>query len=149
MKLDLEALKTQANRDGLRPERAVALIDELTEARRERDTLKEAASFYVKELQEKAANARAAAFEEAARHLGGAKVLVGRDMQKEFRALAPLPPSVACVPVETLERVRSACDAMVNSRRYEEHEWNVMMTERRECMNNLRAALAALTKVKP
>jgi len=163
--LDLEALRNEVwFYNGLYPPKALALINELAEARREiAERITERTT-----LLEREANARAAAFEEAARAAetrrsvccmgseacpdGDLRCDVPREIAAELRALSATPATVVCVSVET---VRTAVVGMTQVRDCIEGGWDphkgspLGRAKWADAMRNLRAALAELAKVKP
>lgn len=92
-----------------------------------------------------AANARAVTAEEAAQlvrdHFAGRG---SGHLVEELRALAPLPPSVVCVPVETKRRAEDALRRLLAEVEHATRDDSIPRTTPAE---DGRAALAALTKV--
>ena len=168
MKLDLEVMKTQANRDGLRPEQALALIDELAETRRRATEELKALLHERDEARAALSAARAAAFEGAA-HLadnrrsvcctgekacpdGDPRCDVPREIAAEIRALALRPPPFVCVPVETLEKSKEALRTVyewASEAMIPYDLWRHFLHTDADGVVMIRAAIAALTKVTP
>jgi len=134
---DLKALRSEVwFYNGLNPPKALALIDELTETRRERDDAKRregdanehldmcvVARRERDEARAALARARAAAFEEAARcvasYRSGMKLNDGRDLHRaglerlaeQVAALSATPATVVCVPVEKIRSIANDVEA--------------------------------------
>ena len=152
MKLDHEALKTRRAELAhkldlsLTPRwRAdvdweIALIDELVETRAA------------------LANSRVATFEEAARFVEILPAMVWSSAQghvipltgESLRALAPLPPSVVCVPAEALEKSKEALRTVyewASEAMIPYDLWRHFLHTDADGVVMIRAAIAALTKV--
>lgn len=144
MKLDLEALRKKwvvladdsaVHLDGSARVEMIALIDELVET------------------QAALANARAAAFEEA--RLGWSGWADSLDQSGDFGEWlgnqAHLPPSVVCVPVETLEQAKKALRTVYEwaSEAMIPHDlWRHFLHADADGVVMIRAALAALNAEK-
>lgn len=149
--------------DSLRA-RERALIDELTEARRERDEARRALGVEkanidtlvtsCETLTAKLAHARAATLEEAAQLTRDHFELVREPLSlvNGLLALSATPATVVCVPVET---VRAAVVGMTQVRDCIEGGWDphkgspLGRAKWADAMRNVRAALAEMAKVTP